>query len=52
MPLGGALVQSKIDTGADVTAIPAQVYKSVMHGDKKIQAALKQLYGPVLGARS
>lgn len=44
--LKGSKMTFKIDTGTDVTAIPEQVYISVMQGDKEIKGALKQLYGP------
>ncbi|KAK0145669.1 hypothetical protein N1851_015450 [Merluccius polli] len=44
--LKGSKVTFKIDTGADVTAIPEQVYKTLQRGDEKPDRALKQLYGP------
>lgn len=42
----GIKVTFKIDTGADVTAIPEQVFKRVIHGDGKLDKAQKPLYGP------
>lgn len=44
--LQGRKVTFKIDTGADVTAIPETVYKNTMPGAKDVKAAMKQLYGP------
>lgn len=39
----GSKVSFKIDTGADVTAIPEQVYKSIIH--REGENILKSLYG-------
>lgn len=42
----GGEVAFIIDTGADVNAIPEQVYKRVMHRNGKLIGAPKPLYGP------
>lgn len=44
--LRGSTVSFKIDTGADVTAISEQAYKSVMHREGELEKVLKPLYGP------